>query len=163
MARPRKKPEGVSGGQALYIVDRLIRDRHVSVAELHRYLGDMHQEIRDLEERIAKMRSIAGTPAPTAVKRRPGRPPGSRNKNAVTVTENAAAAKPASGTEGDGKKRRRRRTAVTPAQMAARKIQGSYLGFIRQIPAGKRGRYQKIAKREGREAAIQALKAVLNK
>jgi O6-methylguanine-DNA--protein-cysteine methyltransferase len=41
---------------------------------------------------------------------------------------------------------------------ASRKLQGRYLALIRQVPASQRGKYQRIAKRDGREAAIAAMK-----
>jgi len=42
-------------------------------------------------------------------------------------------------------------------------LRGRYLGLIRQIPANKRGQYQKIAKDSGREAAINAMKSAVNR
>jgi hypothetical protein len=59
--------------------------------------------------------------------------------------------------------RRRRRSAITPEQLASRQLQGRYLGLIRQIPATRRGQYQRIAKERGREAAINAMKDTLKK
>ena len=94
----------------------------------------------------------AGVPA----RRRPGRPPGSRNK------KTAAAAAPAARGAKRGR-RRRRRSAITPEQLASRQLQGRYLGLIRQIPASRRGQYQKIAKDKGREAAIKEMQGALGK
>ncbi|MBV9067972.1 MAG: hypothetical protein JO231_04625 [Acidobacteria bacterium] len=59
--------------------------------------------------------------------------------------------------------KRRRRARITPEQLASRQLQGRYLGLIRQIPANKRGQYQKIAKESGREAAINAMKSAVNR
>ena len=70
----------------------------------------------------------------------------------------AAAAQPAA-----RGRRRRRRGPLTPEQAASRKLQGRYLGLIRQMPASQRGRISKIAKDRGREAAIKEMQSVLKK
>ena len=59
--------------------------------------------------------------------------------------------------------KRRRRARITPEQLASRQLQGRYLGLIRQIPASRRGQYQKIAKDSGREAAINAMKSAVGR
>ena len=65
-------------------------------------------------------------------------------------------------------KRRRGRPAgsssarpVSPEVAASRRIQGQYLGLIRQIPASRRGPFKKIAAEQSREKAIQALRREL--
>ena len=93
-------------------------------------------EIRKLEERLMALRSGGG---------RRGRRPGT-------------AAKPAA----VGRKRRRQGP-LTAQQRASRQLQGRYLGLIRQIPAGQRGRYAKIAKDKGRESAIKEMQSALKK
>jgi O6-methylguanine-DNA--protein-cysteine methyltransferase len=70
---------------------------------------------------------------------------------------------PAQAASTGGVKRRRRRSRITPEQLASRQLQGRYLGLIRQIPATRRGQYQKIAKESGREAAINAMKSAVNR
>ena len=47
--------------------------------------------------------------------------------------------------------------------LASRKVQGRYLGLIRQIPASQRGKYTKIAKEKSREAAIKEMQSALGK
>jgi O6-methylguanine-DNA--protein-cysteine methyltransferase len=91
------------------------------------------REIRKLEERLEALRGGA----------RRGRRPGKR-----------VAAAAAGG-------RRRRRSRITAQQLASRQLQGRYLGLIRQIPASQRGRYAKIAKDKGREAAIREMQGAL--
>ena len=92
-------------------------------------------EIRKLEERLSALRGGGG---------RRGRRPG--------TTAKAAAG---------GRKRRQR--PLTAQQRASRQLQGRYLGLIRQIPAGQRGRYAKIAKDKGRESAIKEMQSALKK
>jgi hypothetical protein len=59
--------------------------------------------------------------------------------------------------------KRIRRRPVTPEVAASRKLQGAYLGRLRQIPEGDRKAFQDIAKTKGREAAVAAMKKRLGK
>lgn len=143
MARPRKTaPPQLSAGQASYVLNRLVQERRISAADVSRYVSDMSREIDDLEKRLAALRAAhgagAGTSAP-ARRRRPGRPP---------------AAAPAAKAPG---KRRRPRRAITAEQLASRKLQGRYLGLVRQFPPNRRAYFAKVAKDKGREAAIKEM------
>ncbi len=60
-----------------------------------------------------------------------------------------------------GVKRRRRTAKLSSEQLASRQLQGRYLGLIRQIPASQRGRFAKIAKDKGREAAIKEMQSAV--
>jgi len=158
--QPQSSPQ-LSSGQASYVIDRMIGDRRVSPGEILRYVNEMQHEIDQLEQRLQSLRAAAGggggSYAAAAAPRRRGRPPGSRNR--------AKAAAPAA-VSGGGKKtggKRRRRSAITAEQLASRQLQGRYLGLIRQIPASKRGQYQKTAKEKGREAAIKEMQNALGK
>ena len=139
----------------------MINERRISQGEVLRYVSEMQREIDELEKRLQSLRAAAGGGggggyAAAAAPRRRGRPPGSRNR---------AKAASAPSAEGGGAKRgrRRRRSKITPEQLASRQLQGRYLGLIRQIPASKRGQYQKIAKDKGREAAIKEMAGALGK
>lgn len=155
MARPRKASSQhlFSPGQAKYVLERLIKDRRISSADVRRYVADIRQEIGDLEQKLASLREATGEAIRGALQaitpgrrgRRRGRPPGSGSKQAGTGAP------------------KRRRTRITAQQLASRQLQGRYLGLIRQIPATRRGQYQKIAKDNGREAAIKAMQTVLHK
>jgi len=136
----------------------MVSDRRVSPGEIVRYVNEMQHEIDELEKRLQSLRAAAGGGGgyAAAAPRRRGRPPGSRNR--------AKAAAPAAAAAGGAKgRRRRRRSKITPEQLASRQLQGRYLGLIRQIPASKRGQYQKIAKDKGREAAIKEMASALGK
>ncbi|MGZ5494015.1 MAG: hypothetical protein ACXWHG_10435 [Thermoanaerobaculia bacterium] len=155
MARPRKSASqhNFTPGQAKYVLERLIKDHRISASDVRGYVDEMRSEIGVLEERLRSLREAAGEAIRSAVqaltpRRRRGRPPGSGAKA-------PAAAKP--------RAKRRRRARITPEQLASRQLQGRYLGLIRQIPASRRGQYQKIAKERGREAAIKEMSAVLHK
>jgi hypothetical protein len=148
VARRRKSSSNapqLSAGQASYVLQRLISDRRISAAEVNRYMSEMRREITDLEERLQSLRMAAGAAVAAVVGRRRGRPA-------------AAAAGTKRGAGG-----RRRRAAITPEQRQSRVIQGRYLGLIRQIPASRRGQYQKIAREKGREAAIKEMASALGK
>jgi hypothetical protein len=169
----------LSPGQASYVLDRLVADRRLSAGEISRYVSDMHREISDLESRLNSLRSAAGVGAAAPVRRRPGRPPkaasaagapapvqrrGRKRRGRPPAAASAAAAAPAAVAAPVGRRRgRKRRSAITPEQLASRQLQGRYLGLIRQIPASKRGQYQKIAKDQGREAAIREMATTLRK
>ena len=172
MPRPRSNPPtSYSHGQASYVLDRLISDRRISPGEVARYINDMQREINDLERRLEQLRAATtgggassgtGAGAAAAPRRRgrppgsgrgPGRPPGRPGRPPGRPA--AAAAAPQAG--------RRGRSAITPEQLASRQLQGRYLALIRQIPASKRGQYQRTAKEKGREAAIREMQSVLGK
>ncbi len=181
MPRPRLNVPApqLSAGQASYVLDCLIADRRISASEVSRYVSDMHREISDLESRLQTLRAHAGAAAPAAAasgtttgKRRgrpPGRPPGSGKRRGRPPGSGKKAAAPApppmaaSPAAAAAPVKRRRRARITPEQLASRQLQGRYLGLIRQIPASRRGQYQKIAKDSGREAAINAMKSAVGR
>ena len=191
MPRPRSQSTTtLSPGQATYVLERLVAERRISPGEIYRYLSEITREISSLEERLNALRGAAGASygrpaaggaAPVRRRRRrgPGRPRGSKN-----VPPAAAAAAPAApapkrrgrppgrppgrpgrppGRPPGGGKKRRGGAALTPEQLASRQLQGRYLGLIRQIPASRRGQYQKTAKERGREAAIKEMQETLKK
>ncbi len=147
--RRRRSSQPLTPGQSHYVLQRLISERRISSSDINRYTNDIKREIGELERRLQSLREVAGGAIRGAVqaltpRRRRGRPPG------------AAAAK-------GGAKRRRRRGRITSEQKASQQLQGRYLGLIRQIPATRRGQYQKIAKDRGREAAIKEMRSALHK
>ena len=147
MARPRRRNRiavSITPGQASYVMDRMIADGRVSAGEVSRYIGEMHREIGDLERRLQSLRAASGGGA------------GSGAYTARAAAPAAAAARPAGAA-------RRRRPAVSAEQQASRQLQGRYLGLIRQIPANRRGQYQRIAKDKSREAAIKEMMIALKK
>ena len=133
MARPADVP-AITPNQARYILEKLIDERVVSAADVRRHLANMWQEMSFIEKRLSELRGLAGAAKPV-----------SRVKGAVR-----SAAK-------------RARRKVSPEVEASRKVQGQYLGYMRQIPEGDRRRFQDIAKSKGREAAIAAMKKRLGK
>ncbi|HEX9160464.1 MAG TPA: hypothetical protein VF980_02055 [Thermoanaerobaculia bacterium] len=130
------------------MLDRLVNERQVAQSVIQRYVNEMKREIGELERRLASLREAAGEAIRGAISaltpgRRRGRPPGGGAKKAAGGTK--------------------RRSRITAEQLASRQLQGRYLGLIRQIPASRRGQYQKIAKERGRESAIKEMQSALNK
>ncbi len=147
MPRPRKQQRAlhVSPGQASYVLDCLLADRRISQGEVNRYMAGMQREISELERRLDALKQASG---------------GARRVATTAAAGHTAAAAPQTKARA---KRRRRRAIITPEQLASRQLQGRYLGLIRQIPANKRGQYQKTAKEKGREAAIKQMQSALKK
>jgi hypothetical protein len=170
----------LSPGQASYVLDKLVSDRRISVGEINRYVSDMHREISELESRLNSLRSAAGTGTggggAAPVRRRPGRPrkvvaPMAAFPAAVPARRGRRPGRPSNASLGivsaaaapARRRGRRARSAITPQQLASRQLQGRYLGLIRQIPASRRGQFQRIAKEQSREAAIREMESVLKK
>lgn len=133
MPRPAKVP-AVTAAQARYILEKLIDEGKVTAADVRRHLGTMWAEMSFLERRINELRSMSG------IVRHPVR----ETKDAVKKI-----------------RRRRKSREVTPERAASQRIQGQYLGYLRQFAKNARKAYQDIAKTKGREAAIDAMKAKL--
>ncbi len=133
MARKRTLPS-LTSHQARYILEKLIDERTVTAADIRRHLSGMWDEMSMLEKRISELRGMA----------EPLRHP-------VRAAKNVA------------KKVKRAAKRVTAERRASQKLQGQYLGLIRQIAQKDRPRYQKIAAESGRESAISAMKKTLGK
>jgi len=131
--RGRRPGSNISTADAQQILQDLIRAGKISVGDIARF-----REIRRLEERLQSLRGGGGMRG-----RRPGRPPAAASLAGPAV--------------------RRRVRRLSAAGLASRKVQGRYLGLIRQIPASQRGKYTKIAKEKSREAAIKEMQSALGK
>lgn len=184
MARPRKDGSSapkLSGGQASYVLERLIKDRRVSQSDINGYLSQMNSEISDLEARLQQLKDAVGhaasaavagiASAVAAVRRKPGRPPGRRGpgrppgvpgRKPGRPPASAAAMAPTEGAA-PAVKRRRRRSAITSEQLASRQLQGRYLALVRRFTPTKRAQFAKVAKERGREAAIREMQDSIGK
>jgi len=86
---PRERAQELTGGKAIYVLERLVADRRVAQAEISRYLAELPRTIRELQARIHELRGGAGAAepqqAPNAQKvRRPKtRPSVKRNGKAL--------------------------------------------------------------------------------
>jgi anti-sigma-K factor RskA len=64
MPKSRVTRRGVTAGEALYVIDRLIKERRLKPSEVTRLVRDMHREIADLEQRLAALRQAAESARP---------------------------------------------------------------------------------------------------
>jgi hypothetical protein len=146
MARPKKSvSRSWAPSQAVFILERALKDRKLSAADIKRYVGTMADEIRELEERLASLKDAAVK----SVKRVFAR-------GAEVPVPHVKARLPRKG-------RKRAKSVVSAERRASQQLQGQYLGLIRQIPKTKRAFYQKVSKAKGREEAIAAMKKALGK
>jgi hypothetical protein len=134
----------LTGGQAQYVLNRLLADRKIGARDISACLSAMQADIEELEQRLNSLRGSATTGAATP-------------KRAATAAPKAVAGDSAA------PRTRRRQTNISPETQASRILQGRYLGLIRQIPATRRSKFQKIAKDNGREAAVKALRVALGR
>ena len=144
----------LSEGQAHYVMQRLVQEGRISPAEVTRYVGDVDRDIRELEAKLQRLKSIRQTTVSSSVDSEPKR------RGRPRIDAGAAAESVQAGTTRRG---RRAKRAVTPEVRASRQVQGRYLALIRQIPASRRSEYSKIAKEKGREAAISRMEVALKK
>lgn len=124
----------MTGSQAHYVLEKLIDEGNVSAAEVRRHLGGMWKEMNALQRRIAELRGFVA----------PAAHPVRAVKRAVKAV----------------RKKTRKLSAETRAMY---RLQGQYLGYMRQIPKAKRAKYKAMVKKDGREAAIAAMKKALGK
>jgi hypothetical protein len=64
-----KLSDGLTPSQALYVIDRLIIEKRISPAIVAKIRDEMASEIRELEERLARLRG-SEEPRPSSVQRR---------------------------------------------------------------------------------------------
>ena len=123
----------VTSGQATFILEKLIDEGKVTAADVRRLLAGMWDEMNALERRISELRGIASA---TQTVRRLKR-----------VVKRATA---------------KTRT-LSAKTRASYRLQGQFLGYLRQIPERDRAKYKRLAKTEGREKAVAAMKSALGK
>jgi len=133
------------------------------------YVGDLVREITALETRLEVLRRAAGStsgertatapkvPSSTdTTRRRPGRPRKNREGTPDAERPSSKAA-----TRKRTHRGRKRAFTVTPKVLASREVQGRYLPLLRRFTGAKRARYAKLAKTDGREAAISEMQNAL--
>ena len=135
MPRPADVP-ALTAQQARYILEKLIDERKVSAADIRRHLAGMWQEMTFIERRLSELRGVASSAHPVA-----------RVRSTVDRVRT----------------RVRRRRAVSPEVAASQKLQGQYLGYMRQIPDRERKTFREMAQSKGRQAAVDAMKKRLGK
>lgn len=129
--RMSKPVIGVTPAQAKWILERLIADRRISVADVQSLLAGLGEEIAAIERRLVSLREVAGRP-PVAVPAPPSEAPA---KPATKIRK-----KP----RGRGKKAH------------ARGIAGTLAVLLRALPAAEHAAIAAIRADKGIKAAIKA-------
>lgn len=132
-------------GELRYILDKALAERRLTDAVVTGYLSDLNNEISDIERRLAALRAAGGTTRP--------------DRSSAPKTGRGTAPRPQT-TPAPAAKRRRRATAKNTT---SQRLQGQYIGFLRQLPLKDRAEYQEIARTKGREQAIAAIRKALGK
>jgi hypothetical protein len=143
----------VTPGQAAYVIDRLISERRLTTADVRHYLDELHREISTTEERLAQLRA-AIAPHTTVVASHTGT---ERQRSSNAVASNNLS----SNTTASNTTPRKRR--FSPGMRAQQQLQGRYAGYLRQLAAHIKPRFQAIKARDGITAAITALRDHLGK
>jgi hypothetical protein len=138
MAKAHATPKPITAGEALYALDRLIKERRLKASEVARLVADMHREIEELERRLAALREATGDV-------RTSHPRGSKEGRERPMPTG------------------RHRRQVAPELAKSRRLQGEYMGLIRHMQGPARARMKKLAADQGREAAIRAMRVSLTK
>lgn len=120
----------LTGGVALFVLDRLVETNRISADEVDRLAATLPDEIRRLEQRIRELRGgvphDAGTP-PRTVRKAGRRAPRSRRRG--------------------------------PSPNNGKALGGTFGGLIRRVPPNEQQQYKDIKTRDGISAAIAALRA----
>ncbi|MGA7616805.1 MAG: hypothetical protein WBX15_16660 [Thermoanaerobaculia bacterium] len=136
----------LSPSEAQYVIEKALKDKKLKQSDIREYRKALDTEIADLDRRLSELRSMkrgGAAPAPAAAP--------------------ASAPKPARGRRSRKRSARKAGGSNTAELANSRKIQGQYLGYLRQIPERNRKRFQAMAKNESRETAIAAMKKTLGK
>ncbi len=159
--------ESIAGLDLAYAVRCLIAAGKTSAAEVSRLAAERGERIKALQAELAQLKggkapAAAPIKAPRATKARQlaARPARSSKRTAAKATKTAPAGKALRTT----KRKDGRPFTVTQKVVDARRVQGQYLGYLRQVPKGpKRTAFQAVAKDKGVPAAVEALKKHLGK
>jgi hypothetical protein len=139
MANARQKNiAAISPPDLAYAVSRLIEARKTTAAEVVRLAGERKALITKLETALAALRSGIV-------------PEGEGGKGVHRLATGRVAGS------------RKARRPASPKMLAARRLQGQYLGYLRQVPAKEKERFQKVAREKSVQAAITELKKRLGK
>jgi hypothetical protein len=155
MARPRKPVTlSLSAHQALYVLEKAVFDRKLTQADVDRYVASMHHEISSIEAKLAHLRDAVVGPVKKLFGG--GKPFPLGGRKAEGGGQPFPETKEPAGEPPSPKKRKKR---VSAKARASRQLQGQYISALRNLPKSRRAQFQKIAKEEGREKAIAAIKS----
>jgi hypothetical protein len=128
------EPVDTTPGQSHYILNKLIAAKTVTRKQISQIMTDMRGEIEDIERKLQELRGIDGDGFSGAI---------AKVKRVVHSAPRVSIKK--------------RTIRMTPEREASMKEQGRYMSLLHQLPASKRERIKKLAKKQGRAAAINTM------
>lgn len=165
MARP--KAIDLKAGEAKFVLEALYRDGMVSSDVMSEYRGRYEGEVRSLEARINYLKSL-GTQAAAAVAGAAAAVPQlvERVRQARVSRGTKARLPKRGGKGGRGRKAETNAPGSTSSGLSerelVRKLQGRYLGLLRQIPASRKKRFGREAiAAKGKEAVVAEMETYL--
>ena len=171
-------PSAIAGIDPLdlaYAVGRLVAEGRTTAAEVARLAAERTSWIGSLEAELAALRDgqvpmgevvTIGKPVKARKALKPGKRVLRRAAKAKTAVKPVAEPKRTKAKAVKGKVTTRvdgRKFTMTAKALAARKLQGTYLGHLRQVPEIEKPAFKTIAKEEGVAAAVAELKKRLGK
>jgi len=139
--------------QAAFILEKALADRKLTDADIAKYLGAINDEIADLQERIARLTSASGDGPYVRSSERQS----ARERSAARKTHTASSVVAKSSPSTPTKKRR----TMSPERKASMQIQGRYISYLRRMSPKDQPKFSAMAKKDGREKAIAAMKKML--
>jgi hypothetical protein len=152
MAAKTEGASAITGGQAQYVLKRLMEERRVTAKDVNRYAAEMRREIAALEERLRLLREAARV-APG------GRGRGTHGARQKAGTDDTSETRP----RAIARRKRRRKLNLSAERRAALKLQGQYLALIRRVSARRRAEFKRLFQEKGPEAALKALREATGK
>jgi len=138
-----------------YAVGRLIAAGKTTAAEVVRLAAERGDRIKALEKELAALKDGA---VPVAGSATGARRPAKKAAKPKAAKKSPAAKAGKVSTRSDGRK-----FTTTPKVVAARRAQGQYLGYLRQVPEKGKARIRAIVKEKGVPAAVVEMKKMLAK
>jgi hypothetical protein len=123
----------LTANQSHYVLDSLLSQRKVRAAQVQKVLRGREREIRGLRERLA---SLEGLGKAGSTRR------GARRRRG-------------------GRKTRRR--AMSSRVRALRRLQGRYMGYVRNLKAAEKARVRSVREKKGMGAAIKLASSLSRK
>lgn len=138
-------------GEASEILTRLLALGHVSPAALQEARQAIRDEVRDLEEKLARYKGLIGGVAAVTVAAAAAMP-------AVRMARKGAKAVASSET-GRRAGRAVRKAMGNTERDEVKRLQGQYLALSRQIPKSERLKFKNMIATAGKQGAIDAMQA----
>ena len=112
--------------EARYTLDQLIERRKIRHTAVTKILAERKKEIENLRRRLAELESLGGT--------------GEKGRKKVIGRKRPA---------------RRRKARVSPRVRSLRRLQGKYMGYVRQLTAVQKEEVRKVRQEKGWREAIR--------